>query len=131
MRIAQFAAATVALTAAAVVATTGTASAAVEPPGDGWDHTFKASGVVVYVEENGDRISICDTAANGKRAQLDVWIGSDPIYSSVVTKGKGSCVTHSASQGGKYNLPEGKQIVLAFFGNGYDYRAEESFVNDH
>ncbi|WP_146073723.1 hypothetical protein [Amycolatopsis sp. CA-126428] len=42
------------------------ASATVDPPGGSWDHTWTTTdadkGGTVYVEENGDVVSVCDTA---------------------------------------------------------------------
>ncbi|GAB3584164.1 hypothetical protein GCM10027445_59920 [Amycolatopsis endophytica] len=119
------------LTAAGVLATAGSAAASPEPPGDGWDHTYRDLGVTVYVEEYGDRISVCDAEANGSSAQVNVWADGGWRYKAVVSNGNGSCVTHSASQGGAYNLPEGAYIELYYKGVSTSYATKSSYVNDH
>jgi hypothetical protein len=118
--------------ALAVLAFNGTASASPEPPGDGWDHTWTgASGdFKVYVEEHGDRISVCDAKADGYSPT--VWVGpgtgETTRYSFKVTGGNGSCATKSASNGGKYNLPEGSKFTVTACSYGCGAWA---FVNDH
>ncbi|PBC78156.1 hypothetical protein BX265_2917 [Streptomyces sp. TLI_235] len=66
-RIAALTAATV-LLAGGALATATSASAAVDPPGGSWDHTCtavdSAHGGTVYVEEHGDVVSVCDSAAD-------------------------------------------------------------------
>lgn len=125
-----------ALAAAAAIATAANA-AAEEPPADvapadglpvgaDWDHTFKEPGVTVYVKENGDIISVCDTAANGYGASA--WISSGSLsYSLKVTNGQGSCKTGRASSG--ENIAEG-WVDIEFQGDaGTGYTRD--FLNDH
>ncbi|MFG3555286.1 hypothetical protein ACGGAQ_12980 [Micromonospora sp. NPDC047557] len=119
-----------ALTVAAVVAFPGSAAASPEPPGDGWDHVFSVKGVTVYVEEYGDVISVCDTLANGHNAWVDVSYGSGWLYTAKVNSGAGSCATHRASEGGIYDLKEGRDYLLDFAGS-VDGVYLESFSNNH
>ncbi|MGI6870022.1 MULTISPECIES: hypothetical protein [Amycolatopsis] len=120
-----------AVAAAGVLVPAGTAAAMPDPPGDSWDHTFTAPGVTVYVEEYGDRISVCDSAANGSSAQVNVWADGGWRYKAVASGGSGSCVTHSASEGGAYNLPEGAFIELYYKGVSTGYATRSTYVNDH
>ncbi|MFI7072608.1 hypothetical protein [Micromonospora sediminicola] len=119
-----------ALTVAVVVAWPGSAAASPEPPGDGWDHVFSAKGVTVYVEEYGDVISVCDTLANGHNAWVSVSDASDWVYSATVNSGAGSCSTHRASEGGIYNLREGREFLLDFAGS-TEGAYLEAFSNNH
>ncbi|MFJ8812666.1 MULTISPECIES: hypothetical protein [Amycolatopsis] len=50
-----------------------------------------------------------------------------------VSTGSGSCVSHRASEGGKYNLPEGKEIWVQYWGTTLNSseKPESPFVNDH
>ncbi|WP_406094093.1 hypothetical protein [Streptomyces sp. NBC_01013] len=113
--------------------TTSPATAAEAPTGINWDHTWNGAGVRVYVEEHGDIISVCDTAANGHAAFVTV-VDSDlniDHYEAKVSTGKGTCVTHQASQGGRYNLHEYSNIGLTFEGEGGLGSYAVNFVNDH
>ncbi|MGH4034366.1 hypothetical protein ACQB60_36215 [Actinomycetota bacterium Odt1-20B] len=115
-----------ALAATTFVGSATSASAGPGDPGDGWDHTWEAYGAKLYVKENGDVISVCDAARNGKPA----W-ASLGDYSMTVTNGYGSCKTHRASEGGVYNLPESANITV-WFGENRTTRYETvSFFNDH
>lgn len=126
----MLAAGALAFAAAAVVSTAGSALADPGPPGIVWDHTYKATGVVVYVEEHGDIVSVCDTAANGHRAEADVEDdGVGLRYTLSVTAGKGSCKTAQASDG--HDMGEGDLIGIAYGGNGKYPAAVSTFVNDH
>ena len=120
-----------ALAAATIATTPGSASAADTPPGINWDHIYSATGVKVYVEEHGDIISVCDTVANGHSASVKV---TAPVgtwtYTSTVTAGAGSCKTHQASEGGAYDMPEGHYIDLDYVGDGGSLRYS-TFLNDH
>ncbi|MDQ0377819.1 hypothetical protein [Amycolatopsis thermophila] len=119
------------LAAGGVLASAGSASAIVEPPAGGWDHTWSAYGATVYVEEHDDIISLCDSSANGHAATARVeWLyPSGNAYWMVPAKGgNGTCSTQKASTGA--NLPEGETIYLEFSGDGTNYR-KVSFFNDH
>ncbi|MGQ4491087.1 hypothetical protein LRE75_20930 [Streptomyces sp. 372A] len=109
------------------------AGAAEAPTGINWDHTWNGRGVRVYVEEHGDIISVCDTSANGHAAfvTVDDWDLNISHYKATVKTGKGTCVTHRASQGGKYNLHEYSNIGLTFEGEGGQGSYAVNFVNDH
>ncbi|NIH82962.1 hypothetical protein [Amycolatopsis viridis] len=120
--------AVVTLAAAGVLVPAGSASAMPDPPGDGWDHTFSELGVTVYAEEYGDRIAVCDTAANGASAVVNVWAG--PWKYEAVASGFGTCTTHRASEGGRYNLPEGVYVDLYYKGDN-GYATHSGFMNDH
>ncbi|GGT36484.1 hypothetical protein [Streptomyces purpureus] len=122
-----------ALTALTTV-TAPSASAAVAPPGgSSWDHTWSGDGVKVYVKEHGDVISVCDTSANGHSAWVLVMdISVDKTaYELKATGGKGTCASHTASEGGRYNLAENHRIALNFEGRGLQGSYYVSFVNDH
>lgn len=124
--------------AAAVAAlstlTAPTASAAVPPPdGSSWDHVYSGDGVKVYIKEHGDIVSVCDTAANGHSA----WVTVDDLtinrsgYKLVASGGKGTCASHSAAQGIKYDMDEGDRFGLNYEGAGGNGSYYVSFVNDH
>ncbi|MFI7072605.1 hypothetical protein [Micromonospora sediminicola] len=120
-----------ALTAATVVAFPGGAAASPEPPDSSWDHVFSAKGVTVYVEEYGDIISVCDSLANGYAATVFVESdGGTLFYSAKASNGAGTCTTHRASDGGKYNLPEKWYYKVVY--DGSEEASELSgFYNDH
>jgi hypothetical protein len=121
-----------ALAATTLITTSGNASA-VEPPGIQWDHVYSATGVRIYVKEYGDIISVCDTKANGYAAFVEVRdINAWPYnYEMKASGGKGTCKTHRASDGARYNLPEHIPVDLYFDGNSLAVNNEVSFVNDH
>ncbi|MGW8885086.1 hypothetical protein [Streptomyces sp. NPDC055749] len=134
LRLGRFAAGAIAFAAATLMVTPGNASAA-EPPSIGWewDHILSASGVKVYVEEHGDIIAVCDTQANGDSAMVqvrssDMWPYN---YEMTASGGNGTCKTHRASDGAKYNLPEGREVDLWFDGNGGTFDGEGGFTNDN
>ncbi|MCF2528905.1 hypothetical protein [Yinghuangia soli] len=108
-----------------------TASAAPDPVPTTWDHRYIASGVTVYVKENGDVISVCDSAANGYSAWVDVAEPYGPGYQMTVTGGYGSCVTRSAGNGGVYDLQENVQIGLSFIGAAAGTGGYKTFINDN
>ncbi|MFJ5779031.1 hypothetical protein [Streptomyces sp. NPDC093094] len=116
---------------AAVVAPS--ADAAELPGGIVWDHTYTGTGVKVYVEEHGDIVSVCDTSANGHSAWVAVSDITNNIsgYKLTVTGGKGSCATHRASDGTRYNMEENARIALNYEGAGGRGSYYVSFVNDH
>ncbi|QIB44413.1 hypothetical protein [Streptomyces aureoverticillatus] len=128
-----------ALVGAAALATLGTVNAPtatagpVPPGGSSWDHVWSGTGVKVYVKERGDIISVCDTAANGHSA----WTTVDRLnpdvegYKMYARGGKGSCTSHSAAEGGRYNLAEGGQYTLNFEGRGDNGGTVAGFINDH
>ncbi|WP_406447287.1 hypothetical protein OG782_00800 [Streptomyces sp. NBC_00876] len=123
------------LGAAAVAAlTTITAPAAVaapEPPGGSWDHIYSAPGVRVYVVEHGDYISVCDTAANGHGAVVQVRATTIWPYDYQMTAlaGNGTCSSHRASDGARYDLDE-VGIDLEFDGDGGEWGGSGYFLND-
>lgn len=131
----RLAAGAMALATAAVMATAGTAFAGGPPDGINWDHTYKATGVVVYVEEHGDIVSVCDTAANGHAAEVEVQDQAPefypPDYTIRATNGKGSCKTAQASDGKTYDMYEGDNVDLYFDGNTGTYNHTAEFLNDH
>ncbi|WP_432589112.1 hypothetical protein ABVG11_30300 [Streptomyces sp. HD1123-B1] len=128
-----------ALVGAAALAALGTmnaptATAAPAPPGgSSWDHVWSGSGVKVYVKERGDIVSVCDTAANGHSAWTTVDRLNPDIegYKMYARGGKGTCTSHSAAEGGRYNLAEGGQYTLNFEGRGDNGGSVAGFVNDH
>lgn len=122
----------IALAATTTVLTVGSAFAAEPPDGIVWDHTYRATGVVVYVEEHGDIVSVCDTSANGHSAWVVVRDRVGYEYRLAATHGKGTCDTAQASDGGGHNLYEGDTIGLEMSGTGATYYDKyATFVNDH
>ncbi|MCX0244367.1 hypothetical protein [Streptomyces drozdowiczii] len=135
-RIGRILAGATALAATALLMGGATASAQTEP-GIDWDHIFNpyspnpSSGARVYVEEYGDIISVCDTAKDGKSATVEVSEDgyTDSGYTMTVSSGYGTCKTHRASDGGKYNLDEKNYVFLKFWAKGDDSYGD--FYNDH
>ncbi|MDI5968237.1 hypothetical protein POF50_002555 [Streptomyces sp. SL13] len=139
-RIAALAAAV--LLAGGVLATASPASAAPAPPQGSWDHTWTTSdaahGGTVYVEEHGDTVSLCDTAADGYAPRAEVFSeGTDGLYHAryIITASGGfaSCTGYSASNGGVYDLPEGVEILVEIWlgpNVGHD-GTSHYFLNDH
>ncbi|MFB7446828.1 hypothetical protein ACFC01_52920 [Streptomyces mirabilis] len=101
------------------------ASASTAPDGSSWDHTWttadSAQGGTVYVEEHGDVIKVCDTAADGLAPRIQVWAETSIAgeyalrYTGISSGGLGSCSTYSASDGGSYDLPEGDEILITIW----------------
>ncbi|NIH78570.1 hypothetical protein [Amycolatopsis viridis] len=123
-------AATLAVTAASALTTTGTAAATTSPPG-GWDHvwTSRDGGAEVYVNRYKDNISVCDVKKDGRSARLEVYIekATKPVYTMTTSQ----CAIHWEPDGGKYNLPEGKEIHLYFgTGKGRDNLTHQKFLNN-
>lgn len=115
------------------IVTAPSAGAAELPGGIAWDHVYSGPGVKVYVEEHGDVISVCDTSANGHAAWVAVDNVSDNIsgYKLVVSTGNGSCATHKASQGGRYDLGEYSTIGMSYEGQGGLGSTYSAWFNDH
>lgn len=113
------------------------------PPGGGsWDHTWTTTdakaGGTVYVEEHGDLIYLCDTAADGvaPRARIYAWNTTDGYllrYSLTASGGNGSCAHGQASDGGAFDLPENDNINIDLFLGPYPgtNRTQPTFLNDH
>ncbi|MEV4003129.1 hypothetical protein [Actinomadura sp. NPDC049753] len=136
IRIGRVVAGAVALASAAVMTTTGNASAA--PVEQSWstkgsvayDHVWQRDGVVVSVAEHGDIVRLKDTKANGHAAYVIVQAG-DKGYT--LRAGKyGDIAFARASWGGNYNLPENVSVRLTIWGDGVKpHYPNKSFVNDH
>jgi hypothetical protein len=136
-------AATTVLLAGGALATATSASATVDPPSGGWDHTWttsdSAQGGTVYIAENGDNVSLCDTAADGYAPRVQISNEESTVpgaydirYTLTASGGEGSCVSAKASQGGMYNLPESTEIgVVIWLGPDYKYQATHYYLNDH
>jgi hypothetical protein len=136
-------AATTAFVAGGTLLTATSASAAVDPPGGSWDHTWTTTdgnkGGTIYIEENGDVVSLCDTAADGlaPRANIAVEESSvpgayDTRYTLTASGGLGSCDTARASDGGTHNLPENWNIgVTIYLGPNYQHASTHYYLNDH
>ncbi|MEV8455129.1 hypothetical protein AB0467_32290 [Streptomyces sp. NPDC052095] len=83
--------------------------------GDPFGKITGYSGGGTFVE-NGDKISICDTSADGYAVRLHVYKGGlykTPAY-TLRAGGKGTCLGKTAADGGNYNLPENTLIGLLF-----------------
>jgi hypothetical protein len=129
--------------AGGMLATATAAGAAVDPPSNGWDHTWTTTdgnkGGTVYIEENGDRVSVCDTAADGYAPRVQVASEESSVpgaydirYTLTASGGLGSCASASASQGGVYNLPENTNIgITVWLGPDYKYQSTHYYLNDH
>lgn len=134
-------AATTAFVAGGTLLSATSASATVDPPGGSWDHTWyttdAAKGGTVYVEENGDVVSVCDSAADGLAARASISVqdsvGTYPErYLLVASGGVGSCATARASDGGKHDLPEHVSIgVSVYLGTNFQHSSQHFYLNDH
>jgi hypothetical protein len=135
-------AATTVIVAGGSLANATSASATIDPPAGGWDHTWTTTdakqGGTVYVEEYGDVVQVCDTAADGVSPLVDVYYFNSTTnewihrYQLRAGGGVGSCASASASQGGAYNLPEGAEIEVDVWLNEVpDYASEHFYLNDH
>lgn len=78
--------------------------------GDAFGDVTGWSGEGVFTEE-GDRVHICDTAADGRGVIIYVYRGKPDtgtqLYSLSVG-GNRNCATKSAANGGAYDLPESR-----------------------
>ncbi|MEU8028003.1 hypothetical protein AB0C13_05120 [Streptomyces sp. NPDC049099] len=124
------------------LATATPASATVDPPGGTWDHTWHTTdaspyGGTVYVEEYGDVVEVCDTAADGYNANAWVYQSTGTYYVITTSGGNGSCATARASDGvGYHNLPENETFhVNVYTCNNPDapcaYQSDHTFLNDN
>ncbi|WP_326955596.1 MULTISPECIES: hypothetical protein [unclassified Amycolatopsis] len=133
--------ATTAFVAGGTLMTATSASATVDPPGGSWDHTWTTTdankGGTVYVEENGDVVSVCDSFADGlaARARVSVQQSSGAYlerYTLVASGGLGSCATARASDGGTHDLPEHVSIgVTVYLGPDFQHASDHYYLNDH
>ncbi|MFB9687837.1 hypothetical protein [Amycolatopsis plumensis] len=76
--------------------------------GDAFGDVTGWSGEGVFTEE-GDRVHICDTDADGRGVAIYVYKGTPASGAQLYwmhVGGNGNCVTRSAADGGVYNLPE-------------------------
>ncbi|WP_432190311.1 hypothetical protein [Streptomyces sp. Tue6028] len=99
-------------------------------PGDGsWDHSFQSwnGGASLYIEEHGDIIEVCDSAADGYSAHADIsWNGGG--Y-SLTAAGAGNCTYSTAST---HDIPEGIRVDVTFWsGNTVSVNDIIYFINDH
>ncbi|MDT7802490.1 MAG: hypothetical protein QOI78_5923 [Actinomycetota bacterium] len=133
--------ATTAFVAGGTLLTATSASATVDPPGGSWDHTWTTTdankGGTVYVEENGDVVSVCDSAADGLSARAEIAVEQVPNtyylrYQLVASGGVGSCATARASDGGTHDLPEHVSIgVTVYLGPNHQHVSTHYYLNDH
>lgn len=87
-----------------------------------WDFCIETTddnpGARMWVELTGDKVQVCDTDADGKRAVGNVYNGSrsagtlDHRYTIYDENADGSCKTVLANMGGKYNLPEDREFTF-------------------
>lgn len=100
--------------------------------GETWDRAYTFNGISAYVREYGDVIKVCDTAANSFAATMDVhsYAGGGKFYTIKVTGGNGTCVTHRASDGGVYDLPENVTITSGLWGEARVMNGGGTWVND-
>ncbi|WP_432190220.1 hypothetical protein [Streptomyces sp. Tue6028] len=97
------------------------ASASTSPPGGGtWDHVWTHDGATLSVEEHGDVIQLCDTAADGYSAKAYlVWNVSPGVADSMTltVAGNGNCVGSDAST---HDITEGKTVNVYISNTGPD-----------
>ncbi|NEB81966.1 hypothetical protein G3I40_43145 [Streptomyces sp. SID14478] len=119
--------------AATILMTAGSASAQPDPGGGDYDHVANYDGARVYFKEHGDVVTLCDTAANGHAAEAYVWddLPGDHVYTLEVHSGKGTCKTHRASDGSKYNLLENRYAFFKIDGDGDGTWYIFKWYNDH
>jgi hypothetical protein len=86
-----------------------------------WDFCIETTddnpGARMWVALTGDKVQICDTDADGKRAVGNVYNGSRSAGTlskryTFYAEQRGTCVTKLANMGGVYNLPEGKEFTF-------------------
>ncbi|WP_439378704.1 hypothetical protein [Amycolatopsis lexingtonensis] len=135
-------AATTVFAACGTLLTATPALASVEPP-TGWDHTWTTTdgdkGGTVYISENGDYVSVCDSASDGYAPRVQIASEESSVpgaydirYILTASGGLGSCASANASQGGAYNLPENTSIgVTVWLGPNYKYQSTHYYLNDH
>ncbi|WP_327328691.1 hypothetical protein OG735_41215 (plasmid) [Streptomyces sp. NBC_01210] len=70
-----------------------------------------APGGKLYWTADGDVVKVCDQEADGWAAYAKVEHAGDFRY-SMRAGGNGNCTSHSASDGGRYNLTEGYSVFL-------------------
>lgn len=134
------AAATTALVIGGSLACATSASAAPSPPSGSWDHTWytsdSAHGGTIYVQEYGDIVYLCDSAADGYAPTAMIGVKDSTgayqaQYLLSATGGNGSCASHRASQGGKYNLPENIEISIGVWLGGNLHGSTHYYLNDN
>jgi hypothetical protein len=85
----------------------------------------------MWFNEYGDVVTLCDNDADGQKVTLAVTTPSGSGYGMSVG-GEGNCVTHKASEGGKYNLPEDKVITFEISAIGDPESDNQAgWLNDH
>lgn len=128
------------LLAGGALATASSAWASDPGGGDDWDHVWTTSdaahGGTIYIQEHGDILMLCDTAADGyaPRAQIgyENALGKQIYYTMTASGGNGSCITRRASDGAPYDLPENTEIgVTIYLGPNWASPNPEGFFNDH
>lgn len=128
------------LLAGGALATASSASANEAPPGGGgWDHIWFTSdansGGTLYVEEHGDIVQLCDSAADGYAPRASISDGTPQgTYTIVGAGGFGACTTVMASDGAPYDLPESQRIDVSIWLGPTPVKGSETdtyFINDH
>jgi hypothetical protein len=113
------------------------AASATTPPPDGgsWDHVWTTSddsphGGTVSIEEYGDYVQLCDTAADGLTPHVTVSYPGG-TYTLTASGGNGSCTAAGAVDGGSYNLPENDEIAVSVYLGSHQYETTHEYLNDH
>jgi hypothetical protein len=123
MRKSMFTAACAVLIVGAVApsASASTAAAVRECPRGNWDFCIETTddnpGGRMWVELTGDKVQICDTDADDKRAVGNVYNGSRSAGTlskryTFYAETRGTCVTKLANMGSPYNLPEDREFTF-------------------
>jgi hypothetical protein len=127
---------TVLLAGGTLVSATSASAAPARPAPEDWDYTWTTSdaaphGGTVYIEEHGDVVEVCDTAADGYTPRVMIMTQASNgqynlRYVFAATGGNGGCVVHRATDGGVYDLPENDNIdVSVYLGTSVGYKGSE------
>lgn len=101
------------------------------------EHYWTTAVSTIKVKEYGDVVRLCDNSNTiDKNPSAYVWYYSPSEGKWILRYGftlhgynKGECKTHSASEGGLFNLPENRKIKVRITGaSGYAYH---TFYNDY
>ncbi|GLW44484.1 hypothetical protein Stsp02_01460 [Streptomyces sp. NBRC 14336] len=103
-----------------------------------WDHGplyDTGKHAAAYIEEHGDRLKVCDTKTDGKKAWVNVfdYYSGDLVYSLTDEKNDGKCSYRGASDGGKYNLAEYHKfdVIVSHEPSDNSGSYHFQFLNDH
>lgn len=95
------------------------------------DHLDSAHGGTIRIQEHGDVVQLCATAADGYAPRADVnWGFGRGGESLIAPDGNGSCVEVTAAEG--WAIPENTEVYVdIFLGPHNAYETYHSYLNDH